>query len=197
MTSHNFAPIHTVPVKEIVAVEHPMVVKNIDKALQTFGRGMPFKQVGTLQLILRLEHFTNFLKMLNAEDYEGSVPLYLRSQDPMCPPLLSHNASTTNVLLKITVPQRTGRKRKRGSTEPFLQDPGFQPNTPSADELKKGQSSSLLSHSRQDNPRSLLRTLQDNVNNYEVEVVGKVEQTHRFRGRFYLIQSAISSEHEL
>lgn len=39
------APILSVPPTQIVAVEHPMIVKNLDNALKTFGRGHPFKQV--------------------------------------------------------------------------------------------------------------------------------------------------------
>ena len=40
------APVYTVPGKEIVAVEHPMIIKNIDNGLKTFGRGhAPLAQV--------------------------------------------------------------------------------------------------------------------------------------------------------
>ena len=42
------APVYKVPAKEIVAVEHPMIIKNIDNALQTFGRGKaPLAQVSS------------------------------------------------------------------------------------------------------------------------------------------------------
>jgi len=39
------APRFSVPPTEIVAVEHPMLIKNVDNALKTFGRGLPFEQV--------------------------------------------------------------------------------------------------------------------------------------------------------
>jgi hypothetical protein len=43
------APTFEVATREVVAVEHPMVIKNIDKALKTFGSGVeigrPFKSV--------------------------------------------------------------------------------------------------------------------------------------------------------
>lgn len=46
------APILTVPSINFVAVEHPMIVKNIDNALKTFGRGHPFKQVYEFQILI-------------------------------------------------------------------------------------------------------------------------------------------------
>ncbi len=39
------APIFTVPLREIVALEHPMIVKNIDNGLKTLGSGIPLQQV--------------------------------------------------------------------------------------------------------------------------------------------------------
>lgn len=45
MPAADFAPTFTVPERDIVAVEHPMVVKNVDNALKTFGKAWPFKEV--------------------------------------------------------------------------------------------------------------------------------------------------------
>ncbi len=39
------APILRVPAREIVAVEHPMIVKNIDNGLKTFGAATALSQV--------------------------------------------------------------------------------------------------------------------------------------------------------
>jgi general transcription factor 3C polypeptide 5 (transcription factor C subunit 1) len=47
------------------------------------------------------------------------VPLYFRPDNPTVRPLTSHNAATHNVIVKVTVPKRTGRKRKRGTDAPF------------------------------------------------------------------------------
>lgn len=48
MAASSSAPRYIVPRREIVAVEHPMVVKNIDNALKTFGTGVPLKEVRPL-----------------------------------------------------------------------------------------------------------------------------------------------------
>lgn len=39
------APNLVVPNREVVAVEHPMVIMNTDRALKTFGTGVPLKHV--------------------------------------------------------------------------------------------------------------------------------------------------------
>jgi general transcription factor 3C polypeptide 5 (transcription factor C subunit 1) len=46
------APILQITPREVVAVEHPMIIKNIDKGLKTFGNGKPFERV-SLQLVSR------------------------------------------------------------------------------------------------------------------------------------------------
>lgn len=45
MTELRYAPILMVPEREIVAVEHPMVVKNIENGLKTLGKAPPFQLV--------------------------------------------------------------------------------------------------------------------------------------------------------
>ena len=47
------------------------------------------------------------------------MPLYFRPDNPTVRPLTSHNAASHNVIIKVTVPSRTGRKRKRGTDAPF------------------------------------------------------------------------------
>lgn len=86
---------------------------------------------------------------------------------------MSHNAASHNVVLKITVPKRTGRKRKRGSSGPWEGDQEIR---------DAGQASSICSIARQDEPKVLKRKLQDNVGRYKVDAVGVVNHTHRFRG---------------
>ena len=118
------------------------------------------------------------MQILHVDDPEGCLPLYLRHNDPMCVPILSHNSPTKNVLLKITVPKRIG-KRKRGSQDPYsdivptLRPARIDDSTPS---------DNSYSRSRSDSPGQLLRTLRDNAGQYEVEAVAEIERTHRFRG---------------
>ena len=92
---------------------------------------------------------------------------------------MSHNARSHNVLLKVTLPKRTGRKRKRGTDDPW------QGNADTGAETRvDGLSGApeICSNARQDDPRVLRRKLVDNAERYSVEAVGIVKQTHRFRG---------------
>jgi hypothetical protein len=75
--------------------------------------------------------------------------------------MLSYNAPTHNLVLKVTVPKRTGRKRKKGSDEPF-REAGDNPT---------------------DGPRVLRRKLADNADEYSVKIVGMIQNTHRYRGK--------------
>jgi general transcription factor 3C polypeptide 5 (transcription factor C subunit 1) len=106
----------------------------------------------------------------------------------MCGPLLSRNSSTDNVLLKITVPKRTGRKRKRGSDEPFMGLP-LEQNDEYVNEADR---SRIRSRARLDDPAELLRTLKDNVGRYQVEAVAAIEHTHRFRGMQFLLSLVLN-----
>lgn len=89
---------------------------------------------------------------------------------------MSHYASSHNVLFKITVPKRTGRKRKRGSNGPWQGevDQHPEPTGPGPENLR--------SESRLDEPRIMRRKLQDNVDRYRAEAVGVIKHTHRYRG---------------
>ena len=93
--------------------------------------------------------------------------------------IYSKNVATQNVLLRITIPKRTGRKRKRGTHDPFenaeneLDTTAREANIPT----------NLNSSSKYRDTRTLLQMMQDNVGKYDVQVVGPIEQTHRFRSR--------------
>ncbi|KAI9733468.1 MAG: tau 95 subunit of transcription factor TFIIIC [Claussenomyces sp. TS43310] len=169
------APFFTVPGREIVAVEHPMVIKNVDNGLKTFGTDPQFKYI------------------LTPDDYEACLPIYLRPHDPTCAPILSHNAATTNVVMKITAPKRTGRKRKRGSNAPYVFEKEHVTSSQDARKEKDGVSD-LRSHSRLDTPAHLRRILEDNVGTYQVEAVGTIIQTHRFRGLADFHYSTVNSK---
>lgn len=64
--------------------------------------------------------------------------------------------------MKVTVPKRTGRKRKRGSDAPF---------EPSE---REPENSNVIAP-------DLLQRLRDNNGNYTIEAVGMLRETHRFR----------------
>ncbi|KAG8159029.1 hypothetical protein KVR01_011472 [Diaporthe batatas] len=152
------APAFKIPSRTIAAVEHPFLIQNLDKGIETFGTNPQFQSV------------------LDPSRPQLSVPLYLHPKDPTSRPMMSHYASSHNVLFKITVPKRTGRKRKRGSNGPW-QGEAHQP----AEATGRGPES-LRSESRLDEPRILRRKLQDNVDSYQAEAVGVIKHTHRYRG---------------
>ncbi|KAK2624008.1 hypothetical protein QTJ16_006642 [Diplocarpon rosae] len=175
------APVFQIPSREITAVEHPMIIRNLENGIKTFGRNRPFTRI------------------LDSVDAEECVPLYLRYNDPMCVPLLSHNAPTNNVLLKITVPKRTGRKRKRGSQDPFTADGNVAASTLATEtdsdiQADIPQPPTLNSVSGMDDPTKLLRKLKDNVGEYRVEAVGEIRQTHRYRSMSDFHQSTAHTE---
>jgi general transcription factor 3C polypeptide 5 (transcription factor C subunit 1) len=93
----------------------------------------------------------------------------LRPGDAMARPVQSTNVPSNNVLLKVTVPKRTGRKRKRGSNGPFT-------GPDAADSEETGPPRRTA--------KDLLRSLSDNPTNYQIEPVGSIAQTHVFRGLF-------------
>lgn len=70
---------------------------------------------------------------------------------------------TRNLLVKVTVPRRTGRKRKRGTNDPFIE------------EDPKDQGDSITAP-------DIVNHLRDNDSNYTIEPVGIISETHRFRG---------------
>lgn len=39
------APIFNIPSRKLVAVEHPMIIMNLDNGIQTFGSNLPFERV--------------------------------------------------------------------------------------------------------------------------------------------------------
>lgn len=95
---------------------------------------------------------------------EPEVGVSLRPDDPFAAKLTSTGVETRNVLIKLTLPKRTGRKRKRGSDDSFEQH----------------DSSVELAPTSITAP-DLLRRIRDNESDYVIEPIGMVRETHRFR----------------
>ncbi|KAI8657875.1 hypothetical protein NCS57_01167100 [Fusarium keratoplasticum] len=150
------APKYTVPARVLGAVEIPAVVENVDRAVKAFGR------VPNLQHVM--------------DTSRNSIPFYLTPESPFCKPIMSHNARSHNVVLKVTVPKRTGRKRKRGTDGPWEGDIEV------ADAEVEPPKDEVSSYARLDDPKVLRRKMADNVDKYQVEAVGVIKNTHRFRG---------------
>ncbi|KAI6784912.1 Transcription factor tau subunit-like protein [Emericellopsis cladophorae] len=141
------APRFVIPRRNLAAVELPANVQNVDRAIQAFGRRPDLSNT-------------------------HSVPLYLNPESALCRPVMSHNARTHNVVLKLRVPRRTGRKRKRGSDGPW-EGQTIESETAGNEEV--------CSKARLDEPNVLRRKLVDNLESYSIEAVGMVKHAHRFR----------------
>lgn len=104
----------------------------------------------------------------------------LRPDDPFAKRMLAIPVTTNNVLLKVTVPKRTGRKRKRGSAGPFLAEHESDPKSATSD-------------SPYVKADTVFRSLQDNATKYTVLPVGVIDEAHRVRGElnsYYLYATA-------
>jgi general transcription factor 3C polypeptide 5 (transcription factor C subunit 1) len=113
------------------------------------------------------------------------ISVSLRPDDPLAKRLLSTPVATNNLLLRVTVPKRTGRKRKRGSSGPFLADAAVE-GAPEKSPNPKGQ------HPHAD-AATLFRSLQDNASKYGVSVAGVIDETHRFRSKNTTVPSSLYS----
>ncbi|KAK8208172.1 RNA polymerase III transcription factor IIIC subunit-domain-containing protein [Phyllosticta capitalensis] len=138
------APALAVPRDHVVSLEHPCIVKNIDNGLKSLGGGVIID------------------KFLQTRNRQKTIGASLRPGDVMAKPVMSSFVKTRNILLKVTVPKRTGRKRKRGSDGPWIDDP--RPHD--------------AAHT---DPLLPLQSLRDNPENYTVQAIGINHETHRFR----------------
>jgi len=96
---------------------------------------------------------------------EPVLGVSLRPDDLLAKKMSSAGVETSNILVRVTLPKWTGRKRKRGSDEPFaFVDPAEQQRT----SIKAP---------------ALLRQLRDNKAIYQVQALGMIRETHRFRSQ--------------
>lgn len=140
-----------------MSVEHPCIVKNVDKGIKSLG--------GEVKLS----------KFLGLKDYTKTIGASLRPDDALAKPVMSNTVKTSNLLLKVTVPKRTGRKRKRGSNGPFLSASEVQQNGNAIERIASNTNGPFVE------PKTVLRSLRDNAAKYCVEPFGVVQETHRFR----------------
>ncbi|KAF2865779.1 RNA polymerase III transcription factor IIIC subunit-domain-containing protein [Massariosphaeria phaeospora] len=160
------APWLPIPARAISAVEHPCIIKNVDKGIKSLG--------GPSQLSKAL--ISKLQPVARAHDHHAHLPgvisASLRPDDPLAKRLLSTPVTTNNLLLKVTVPKRTGRKRKRGSSGPFLADDEIDPGVTDSSSTEQG---------AYRDPATILRSMQDNAGKYTVSLAGVIDETHRFR----------------
>lgn len=145
-----------VPSEPLIVIEHPCIVKNAGKAIKSLGGVLLLNQ------------------LLNDPSLDKPIEASLRPDDPFAKTIPAGPVSTGNVLLKITVPKMTGRKRKRGSDQPFQ----FHSSHYAKEASSNDEDSTIVRESRHER---LLRALLDNPTNYTVTPVGSIKETHRFR----------------
>ena len=146
-----------VPEVQLVSIDHPCIVKNFDIGFKSLGGEQQIKHI----LEDDSEQDTRPRKAQKTDPSGPILGLSLRPHDALATRLGSSPTETHNVLVKVTVPKWTGRKRKRGTNDPFLPEP--------ADSPKHGISAP-----------GLLQQLRDNAGKYKAEAIGKIETTHRF-----------------
>jgi len=121
----------------------------------------------------RLETTTN---AAGDDELKKVIAVSLRPGDPFAKRLLSTPVRTNNLLFKVTVPKRTGRRRRRGSSGPFLTE----------EEIAQGRGHDaamgpIARHSVHVDASTIFRSLRDNASTYKVSLAGIVDETHRFR----------------
>lgn len=154
------APSYSVPNDKIVALEHPCIIQNLERGLASLGSQQ------------RLEEF---LDEPNVE--KRTIMVKLKPEDRFSRGIPSTRVPSSSLVLKVSVPKRTGRKRKRGSEDPFVLDPAAQednPRPPDANHVWKG--------------------LRDNPEAYSIQVVGSLPELHVCRSLPDLQYSTASNE---
>ena len=175
------APRRPIPSRSISVVEHPCIIKNIDKGITSLGGPIKLSKVSSPVASARAGRHSHCFQGLRSQletttNVDGDdvlkklISVSLRPDDPLAKRLLSTPVRTNNLLIKITVPKRTGRKRKRGSSGPFL--------PPDASDASKHGASNDTPHTA---ASTIYRSLQDNPSTYKIAFIGVMDETHRFR----------------
>ena len=90
----------------------------------------------------------------------------------------SCNVPSQNLFVRITVPRRTGRRRRKGNHDPF-QLPTEETHGEGVQDSSK--TTGTASSSTIMDVRTLAASLRDNPTTYAVSILGSITNTHRFR----------------
>ncbi|KAF2864573.1 hypothetical protein K470DRAFT_254205 [Piedraia hortae CBS 480.64] len=150
MDYHSPAPTYAVPSQNVVSLELPLRVQNFDDAFTALG-GEP-----QLQHVLENRVGDGQVK----QKTEPVAGVSLKPDDPFAKKLSSMGLSTRNVLVKVTLPKCTVRKRKRGTDDVFT--------------VCESASGDIRA-------QDFVRRLQNRPNAYKYQAVAIIPETHRFR----------------
>lgn len=128
--------------------------------------------------------------MSDSTSSQPTLSTTLRPSDPFARPLPSHPCDVNYILLRTTIPRRTGRRRRKGTSDPFTYPPDHIPSsTPTGRLLKADQ---VLDKLRDTFPHS---------GGAGIEVLGTAKTAHRFRSLpdFQLVDDApmLKAVHDL
>lgn len=102
--SDNDTVLTSVPNGRLVSVEHPCVIKHdVEKAMSMLGG-------------------SNAISQVIRDDSTSTFALSFHPEDPAARTIVANQKQAGNVLLQISLPRRTGRKRKRGSKDDWIVD---------------------------------------------------------------------------
>lgn len=138
----NNAPRLVVPEENIISVEHPCVVKNVGKAIDMIGGPAAITQAVQ-------------------DGSDKAFALSFHPQDPTSKTIIANKKSANNVLLRISLPTRTGRKRKRGTNDPWIEDP--------------------VTAAPKKDANYLVNAMADNVNAYNVTALSTIPSMQMWR----------------
>lgn len=91
------------------------------------------------------------------------IGVSLRPKDPFAKKIVSTGVESRNLLIKVTLPKRTGRKRKRGTNDPFTEPASPAPPNDSI------------------TAPEFLQRLHETAGKHTISPVGPINETHRFR----------------
>lgn len=170
--SAKYAPSYNLPHLALISVEHPFIIKDIDKGIQTLGGLQKMKTVCLAEFLPDL--VLTFTELVQENNQRAPAQLYMHPNDPMSKPISASSVKTSNVVLQVTLPKRTGLKRRRGALNPYHQ------GTDQVGSFLSG-STPVQKHDSLKSIHYVLRSLRDNAERYKVEPIGSVQTTHRFR----------------
>ncbi|KAF1847982.1 transcription factor tfiiic complex a box associated subunit sfc1 [Cucurbitaria berberidis CBS 394.84] len=175
------APWLPIPSRAISVVEHPCIIKNLDKGIISLGGPVKLSK----GLRSRLETTTN---AEGDDEIKKLITVSLRPNDPFAKRLLSTPVRTNNLLLKVTVPKRTGRKRKRGTSGPFLTEDELATNS------NRPPNDTPLGKHAYASASTIYASVRDNDSTYKVALAGVVDEAHRFRSMPDLQYAAVHND---
>lgn len=162
--------------RNLLSLEHPCIIKNLDRGINSLGGPLQLSHVSDcLRTLIEGYLVVDQFKSLNEEQNAdtSSFPIRLRPEDIYAAPIPSKLNFSSNLLLKFTVPKRTGRKRKRGSDDPFTE----YTSSRTAPSLHDGMDA--------------YKSMRDHVSVVQPAVVGVVKHTHRYRGMYQMAYSSL------